>query len=205
MHSISFTYSHVILILQLPRNILSNYRHKWEELKDFCPSSPYPDAQGTKQQNYYSLSHDQSPVMWPPHAQKVTHILWNCHWCNTKAGTPLGSLLLLWVLTRHTSHLWNWPGQFPPFSQDDTMSISNSAFCLSDSPSHRTSTYWLSQPQESSMQALPEWGWVCFSDQRVVRLENFFPKSIQGNVMVKSNAVWIDFIKEFNLFFFMYF
>lgn len=145
--------------------------------------------------------------MWPPHTQKVKHILWNCqgHWCNTKAGTPLGSLLLLWILTRHISHLWNWPRQFPLFFQDDTMSISNSGFCLSNPPSHRASTYWLSQPQESSMQTLPEWDWFCFSDQTVVRLENFFPKSIQGNVMVKSNVVWINFIKEFIPFFFFLF
>lgn len=44
----------------------------------------------------------------------------------------------------------------------------------------------LSQPRESSMQGLPEWDCDFFSDQEVIRLENFFPKRTQGNVMVKN-------------------
>lgn len=117
-HSLSFTCSgltHVIFILQPPRNVLLNYKPKMRGVKAFCP---------------ITLSH-MTTLCWCAHP---THTLWNCqgHWYNTKAGDttqfPLALLLLPWVLTRHMSHLWNGPCQFPLFFQDDTMLISNSHF-----------------------------------------------------------------------------
>lgn len=144
-----------------------------------------------------------SLVMWPPHAWKVTQTLSNCqgHWYNTKAGTPLSSLFLLWVQPDILPIFETNPINFPFFFRMTQCLFPTMLFVSQILPVTEAVPTWRSQPWESSMQGLPERDWVCFSDQRVVRLENFFPKSIHGTVMVKSNAVRIDFIMEFNLFF----
>lgn len=120
----------MIFILQLPRNVLLSYKHKMKGVKGFLPIFSLPRRLGNKVAELllsptWLVSSDVAS-----HTQKVKHILWNCqgHWCNTKARKPLDSLLLLWVLTRHISHLWDWPCEFSLFFQDDTMSISSSVY-----------------------------------------------------------------------------
>lgn len=71
------------------------------------------------------------------------------------------------------------------FSFRMTSCLFSSCFCVYHIPS-QSRAYGLSQPWDSSLQAVQEWHRLCFSHHRVVTLENSFPKRSQGNVMVKS-------------------